>query len=79
MAIPFGYDQPYWGRRLAELSVGVPPVPYRKLSPARLSSAIKQLTGDREIAIRAEKLGAVLRAENGPTIAAQVVMAALTA
>ena len=34
MAVPIGFDQPYWGRRLAELGVGVPLVPYRKLSPA---------------------------------------------
>jgi UDP:flavonoid glycosyltransferase YjiC (YdhE family) len=79
MAVPVGFDQPYWGRRLAELGVGVPPVPYRKLSPARLASAINQLTGDPEIAARAKDLGAVLRAENGPSVAAQVVKAALAA
>jgi UDP:flavonoid glycosyltransferase YjiC (YdhE family) len=79
MAVPVGFDQPYWGRRLAELGVGVPPVPYRKLSPARLASAIRRLTGDPEIATRAKKLSAVLSAENGPSAAAQVVMTALAA
>jgi UDP:flavonoid glycosyltransferase YjiC (YdhE family) len=53
MAVPVGYDQPYWGRRLAELGVGVPPIAYRKLSPARLASAIGQLTGDPGTAARA--------------------------
>jgi UDP:flavonoid glycosyltransferase YjiC (YdhE family) len=76
MAVPVSYDQPYWGRRLAELGVGVPPVPYRKLSPDRLASAIGQLTGDPDIAARAKELGAVLSAENGPAAAAQVVLAA---
>jgi len=79
MAVPIGFDQPYWGRRLAELGAGVRPIPYRKLSPARLASAIGQLTGDPEIAPRAKQLGAVLSAENGPAVAAQIVMAVLAA
>lgn len=77
MAVPVGYDQPYWGRRLAELGVGVPPIPYRKLSPDRLASAIRHLMQDPEIAARAKQLGAVLNAENGPSTAARVIMAAL--
>jgi len=79
MAVPIGFDQPYWGRRLAELGVGVPPIPYRKLSPARLASAIRQLTGDPGIAARATQLGAVLSAENGPSVAARIIMAAFAA
>lgn len=77
MAVPVGFDQPYWGRRLAELGVGVPPIPYRKLSHARLAGAIRQLTGDPGIAARAKRLGAVLGAENGPSAAARVIMAAM--
>jgi sterol 3beta-glucosyltransferase len=77
MAVPIGFDQPYWGRRLAELGVGVPPVPYRKLSPARLASAIGQLTADPAIATQAKHLGTVLSAENGPSTAAQTIMAVL--
>jgi sterol 3beta-glucosyltransferase len=77
MALPFGYDQPYWGRRLAELGVGISPIPYRKLSPTRLASAIGRLTGDPGIAARAKQLSAVLGAENGPSTAARVIMAAL--
>ena len=77
MAVPVGFDQPYWGRRLAELGVGVPPVPYRKLSPARLASAIRKLTEDPNIAARAKHLGTLLSAENGPSTAARTIMAAL--
>lgn len=79
MAVPVGYDQPYWGRRLAELGAGVPPVPYRRLSPARLASAIRHLTQDPGIAARAKQLGTVLHAENGPSAAARAVMTALDA
>jgi sterol 3beta-glucosyltransferase len=79
MAVPVGFDQPYWGRRLAELGVGVPAIPYRRLSPARLAGAIGQLKGDPGIAARAKQLGTVLGAENGPSTAARVIMAALAA
>jgi len=79
MAVPVGFDQPYWGRRLAELGIGVPPIPYRRVSPTRLASAIRQLTGNPEIAARAKQLGAVLGAENGPSVAAQVIMTAFAA
>jgi len=79
MAVPIGFDQPYWGRRLAELGAGVPPVPYRRLSPARLAGAIGQLAGDPAIAARAKQLSAVLSAENGPSAAARVITAAIGA
>ena len=77
MAVPINFDQPYWGRRLAELGVGAPPIPYRKLSPVRLARAIKQMTGNPEMTIRAKQLSAVLTAEHGPAAAARAVVAAL--
>lgn len=77
MAVPISFDQPYWGRRLAELGVGPPPIPYRKLSSARLASAIKQMTGDPEFAARAKQLSAVLSAEHGPAAAARTIAATL--
>lgn len=76
MAVPVGFDQPYWGRRLAELGAGVPPIPYRKLSPARLAGAIDRLTADQEIAARAKQLGTVLAAERGPGTVARTIVAA---
>jgi UDP:flavonoid glycosyltransferase YjiC (YdhE family) len=78
MAVPISFDQPYWGRRLAELGVGAAPVPYRKLSPARLAAAIKQMTGNPEIAVRAKQLSTVLSAERGPATAARAIMTALS-
>lgn len=78
MAVPISFDQPYWGRRLAELGVGASPVPYRKLSPARLANAIKQMTGNPEIAARAKQLGAVLSTEQGPATAARAILTTLS-
>jgi sterol 3beta-glucosyltransferase len=77
MAVPISFDQPYWGRRLEELGVGAPPIPYRKLSPVRLASAIKQMTGNPEMTVRAKQLSAVLTAEHGPAAAARAIVAAL--
>ena len=78
MAVPISFDQPYWGRRLAELGVGASPVPYRKLSPARLANAIKQMTDNPEIAARAKQLSTVLSSETGPATAVRAIMAALS-
>jgi sterol 3beta-glucosyltransferase len=77
VAVPIGFDQPYWGRRLAELGAGAPPIPYRRLSPARLASAIEQMTGNPKIAARARRLSTVLSAEHGPAVAARAITAAL--
>ena len=78
MAVPISFDQPYWGRRLAELGVGASPVRYRRLSPARLASAIKQMTGNPEMAARAKQLSTVLSSENGPATAARAIVTALS-
>lgn len=77
MAVPISFDQPYWGRRLADLGVGPPPVPYRKLTPARLARAVEQMTGNPEIPARAKQLSTVLNTEHGPAVAARTIAAAL--
>src|SRR6202020_271270 len=53
-AVPISFDQPYWGRRLAQLGVGAAPVPYRKLTPAALAPAIPAKTPPPPHAARAE-------------------------
>jgi len=79
MAVPISFDQPYWGRRLAELGVGAAPVPYRRLEPAALARAIAHTTSTPAIAARAKQLSAVLYAERGPATAARIIAAALAA
>lgn len=77
MAVPISFDQPYWGRRLAQLGVGAAPIPYRKLTPAALADAIRQMTTTPEIAARAKELSAVLSAERGPAAAARIITSTL--
>jgi sterol 3beta-glucosyltransferase len=51
--VPFFADQPFWGRRIAELGVGPEPIPRRSLSVDRLANAIQQATADRDMKARA--------------------------
>jgi sterol 3beta-glucosyltransferase len=65
MITPFTFDQGFWGRRLAELAVGLPPIPFPSLSPTRLAEAMVRLTSDETMKRRAAELGQQIRAENG--------------
>lgn len=65
LIIPFMVDQPFWGKRVADLGVGVPPIPQQQLTVERLSAAITAAVSDPVMRQRAADLGARLRAENG--------------
>lgn len=66
--VSFFFDQPFWGQRVADLGVGSSPIPCKKLSVARLSSAIHTVMTDQEIRQRAIQLGQRLRAEEDGVI-----------
>ncbi|MFT4227942.1 glycosyltransferase, partial [Micropruina sp.] len=44
--VPAAFDQPYHGRRLAELGVGPPPVPLHRITPERLAELLTAVAGD---------------------------------
>lgn len=69
---PIYADQPLWGRRVAELGLGPPPVPFRRLTAERLSAAVRAALADPRYRARAQSLAGVLAAEDG---AAEVVSA----
>lgn len=71
--IPHMADQPYWGRRVHELGVGVKPVPRHKLTATILTQKIDQLVRDPQIKTQAETLGAKIRAEQGVQAAVQAI------
>jgi sterol 3beta-glucosyltransferase len=73
LIVPFMADQPFWGRRLAELGVGVAPIKPKQLTPERLAEALHTLTQDQAIRQRASDLGALLRAEDGLATTCQLV------
>jgi UDP:flavonoid glycosyltransferase YjiC (YdhE family) len=63
--VPFFGDQPFWGKRLAELGVATEPLPRKQLTAAGLAERIGQATSDKAMRARAAALGKVIGAEDG--------------
>jgi len=73
MIVPHMADQPFWGRRVHELGVGVQPVPRHQLTVDALADGIAQLTSNTSLRANAAALGAFIRAEDGVAAAVQHV------
>ena len=73
IVIPFFGDQPFWGRRVAELGVGPMPIPRQKLTAERLAQAIQTAVTDPAMRQRAAELGAKIQAEDGVGRAVAVI------
>ena len=71
--VPFFADQPFWGRRVAELGVGPAPIPRKQLTADRLAQAIQTAVTDQAMRQRAAELGTKIRAEDGIARAVEVV------
>lgn len=71
--IPFFYDHPFWGRRVADLGVGPAPLSLRRLDAEELGAAIRRAVEDREIRARAAALGEKVRAEDGVGRAVEII------
>lgn len=63
--VPFMGDQPFWGKRVADLGVGPTPIPRKKLTGARLADAITEAVSNTTMRERASDLGQLIRAEGG--------------
>ena len=73
VTVPSYGDQLLWGYRLSRLGVSPDPIPRRKLSSARLTSAIFRLLIDERIRSRAATLGQRVREEDGVGEAVKVL------
>ena len=62
--IPFFGDQPFWGAMIARAGAGPLPIPYKQLTPERLSTAILEALRP-ETLERARELGEHIREEKG--------------
>ena len=62
---PFVADQPFWGRRVAALGVGPPPISQFKLTAESLAYAIKRAVTDTSLPERAANLGKIIQSEDG--------------
>lgn len=65
IVIPFFADQTFWGQRIADLGVGVAPMPRAKLTAEKLAQAMITATTNATIVQTASTLGEKIRAENG--------------
>jgi UDP:flavonoid glycosyltransferase YjiC (YdhE family) len=65
IVVPFGADQPFWGKRIHELGAGPRPIPYRKLTVQHLKDAICIAIADQAMQQRATKLSKQLQTEDG--------------
>lgn len=71
--IPFVFDQFYWGKRISQLGVGSPPIPFTKLTASNLQRAIAAGTQSPEIQQRAAALGQRIAAEDGVSTAIRLI------
>lgn len=71
VVVPVFGDQPFWAQRVFELGVGVRPIAAKRLTPASLGAAIRDVTSDAGIRERAESIGRRIRSENGVARAVQ--------
>jgi sterol 3beta-glucosyltransferase len=71
--VPQIFDQPYWGRQVADLGCGPAPVRLRKLTPSILAAALEDLDTDQSFEIAANEVKERLLHEDGTGLAADVI------
>ncbi len=76
IAIPFGVDQHFWGRRVAVLGAGLPPLSQRRLAE-QLVPSIERLLGDPVLKRNAQHLARLMRDEDGIAVAARITESVL--
>ena len=65
VVVAFEGDHFYWGRRVAALTAGPRPLPYRTLTAEKLAAAIRRAATDPRMRERAAAVGERIRAEDG--------------
>jgi sterol 3beta-glucosyltransferase len=70
--VPFFGDQPFWGRRVAELGVGPAAIPQKQLSVERLTAAIRTATNNPAMQAQAQQLAQRISHEDGIARAVEV-------
>lgn len=66
IVVPFMADQPFWGRRVQAIGAGPKPIPVKKLSSGKLTTAILE-AGSPDCRARAQTIGQTIRSEDGVT------------
>jgi sterol 3beta-glucosyltransferase len=71
--VPFFGDQPFWGRRIADLGVGSKPIPRKKLTVDRLANAIQEVVTNEDMRQRAAILGKQIQTEDGIASSVEII------
>ncbi|NRQ37540.1 glycosyltransferase family 1 protein [Nonomuraea sp. NN258] len=70
---PFVADQPFWAARIHATGVSPEPQPQRRLTTEGLAAAIRQAVTDPAMAATSDRLGQMIRAEDGVTRAVKIL------
>jgi sterol 3beta-glucosyltransferase len=73
IVVPFFGDQPFWGQRVADLGVGLAPIPRKQLTADRLAQAIQIMVSNSVMRQRSAQLGAKIQAEDGLARAVETI------
>jgi UDP:flavonoid glycosyltransferase YjiC (YdhE family) len=74
LIVPFNYDQPFWGRRVAKLGAGPIPIPHKKLSVEQLTKALQTCTRDEKIRQVVKLTAEMLGEEDGTGQAVETIL-----
>ncbi len=70
---PFGLDQPFWGRCVAELGAGVAPIAQKDLTAEKLANAISSVLADASFAEAAKRIANAINSEDGIATAIKTI------
>lgn len=71
--VPHNADQPFWGRRAAELGVGTKPIRRGRLTAGKLAEALVEVTTNQSLRQKAAELGRKIEAEDGAGAAVKMI------
>ena len=63
--VAFGYDQTFWGERVAKAGLGPWPLMAKTVTTEQLADSIRRATEDKQIAMRAAEVSAMVADEDG--------------
>ena len=69
IVVPLGFDQQFWGSRMASLGVSPAPIKRRELTVDKLAVALRTARRNEQMRDAASILGATVRAEDGTGVA----------
>jgi sterol 3beta-glucosyltransferase len=73
VVVPFAMDQPFWGRRVANLGAGPQPIPRKTLTSDELATALETCLNDQAMRDCSTALGNKLKGEDGVAEAVKII------